>query len=166
MDALSLWLSAQLEPIASYIRGFNIPAPITQWGHPLMMAIVVFAMGTAVGLAGWQGRSLRLAGEADATATQKTFYGHRVIAKLMTAFIVMGYSGGLLSLVMQGKPILSSYHFWTGSLVIGLLGTNTLLSWFFGDRAGLRTAHAYLGSAALCIMFAHALLGLKLGLSL
>ncbi len=165
MDAVREWLSTQLEPIAAIFRGLALPSAITHWGHPLMMGIVIFAMGTAVGLAGWQGRALRLAGEADAAQTQKTLYNHKLFAKLMTAFIVLGYSGGLLSLVMQGEPILSSYHFWTGSLVISLLGANAVLSWFFGDRANLRTAHAYLGSTALCVMFGHALLGLKLGLS-
>ncbi|NEQ28997.1 MAG: DUF4079 domain-containing protein, partial [Microcoleus sp. SIO2G3] len=45
-----------LEPIANQFRGLRIPDPIVHWGHPLMMAIVVFVMGSFIGLAGWRGR--------------------------------------------------------------------------------------------------------------
>ncbi|MEL6333814.1 MAG: DUF4079 domain-containing protein, partial [Cyanobacteria bacterium J06626_26] len=86
----------------------------------------------------------------------------------MTTFIAMGYSGGLLSLVMQGQPILESPHFWTGSAVLGLLGLNGAISMskFGGGQDSLRSAHAYIGTAALALMVVHAALGLKLGLSI
>jgi hypothetical protein len=83
-------------------------------------------------------------------------------------FMAAGYTGGVLSLVMQHHPILESPHFWTGTIVLLLLlinGTIALTS-FGGNKAALRTAHAYLGSTALCILFLHAVLGLKLGLAL
>lgn len=69
---------------------------------------------------------------------------------------------------MQRKPILESPHFWTGSTVIVLLTINALIaaSGFVGDKKISRTVHAYVGSIALCIMFLHAILGLKLGLSI
>lgn len=35
-----------------------------------------------------------------------------------------------------------------------------------GNKAALRTVHAYMGSTALCILFLHAVVGLKLGLSI
>lgn len=35
----------------------------------------------------------------------------------------------VLSLIMQGQPIFSSRHFWTGSTVIGLLGLNGLIGY-------------------------------------
>ena len=55
----------------------------------------------------------------------------------MFTFIVLGYTGGVLSLVMQGQPIFESYHFWTGGLVIGLLGLNGAISFtkFGGGKA-------------------------------
>lgn len=152
-----------LEPIAQQFSTLGLPEPIIHWGHPLMMAIVIFVMGSFVGLAGWRGRVL-----GDKDAANKSRSDHRKIAPWMFLFLAMGYSGGLLSLVMQHKSILESPHFWTGTIVLGLLGVNGLISLvgFGGNKATLRTAHAYLGSIALCVLFFHALLGLKLGLSI
>lgn len=148
-----------LEPIAGFFESLGVPEPIVHWGHPLMMGIVIFVMGSFVGLTGWQVR----VGAETALSRQ----GHRQLAPWMFIFIAAGYTGGILSLVMQDQPILASPHFWTGSAVVMLLGVNAVLSLGFGkDTPGLRTAHAYLGSTVLCLMFLHALLGLKLGLSL
>lgn len=156
-------LTEFLEPIAQQFRQLGIPEPIVHWGHPFFMAIVIFVMGSFVGLAGWRGRLL-----TDAAEKAKNLADHRRIAPLMTLFLAMGYTGGLLSLVMQKQPLLESPHFWTGSAVLGLLFLNGTISLtgFGGNQAALRTAHAYLGSAILCLLFFHALLGLKLGLSI
>lgn len=163
MESLGQNLSELLEPIAAWFRTLNTPEPIVHWGHPAMMGIVVFAMGSFVGITGWRGRSLE-AGEEKV----KNFSEHAKLAPFMTLFIVLGYTGGILSLVMQQQPILQSPHFWTGSLVIGLLVTNGAIAatGFGKNNPGLRSVHAYLGSAALCVMFLHAVLGLKLGLSI
>jgi hypothetical protein len=156
-------LSELLEPIAAQFRNLGIPEPITHWGHPLMMGIVVFVMGSFVGWAGWRGRVL-----ADEAAASKSRSDHRKLAPFMFLFMALGYTGGLLSLVMQHQPVLESPHFWTGSIVLLLLAINGAISLFGfgGNKAALRTAHAYLGSAALGIMFLHAVFGLKLGLSI
>ncbi len=161
MSNLSNWL----EPIAAWFRSLGTPEPIVHWGHPLMMGIVVFMMGSFVGLAGWRGRSLAT---VDAAAAVKSRADHRKLAPLMFLFIALGYTGGVLSLVMQHKPILESPHFWTGSIVIALLGANGLIAatGFAKNKPALRTVHAYVGSVALCALFLHALLGLKLGLSI
>jgi magnesium-transporting ATPase (P-type) len=156
-------LANRLEPIAAWFRSFNLPEPIVHWGHPLMMAIVVFVMGSVVGITGWRGRE---AVEPKEAATSRA--NHRQIAPLMFLFIVLGSTGGVLSLVMQQKPILESPHFWTGAVVLVLLGTNAAIAAtdFGKNKPALRTAHAYLGSTALCLLFLHALLGLKLGLAI
>lgn len=163
MENVSQLLTPILEPIAEQFRSFGTPAPIVHWGHPLMMGIVVFFMGSFVGLAGWRGRVL-----ADTDAANKSRADHRKIAPWMFLFIALGYTGGVLSLVMQHQPILESPHFWTGSVVLILLGTNGIISLagFGGNKAALRTVHAYLGSTALCLLFLHAVLGLKLGLAI
>ena len=156
-------LRAFLEPIASWFGRFGLPEPIVHWGHPLMMGTVIFVMGSFVAYAGWRGRT---AGDQEIAIKNRA--NHRKIAPWMFTFITLGYTGGVLSLVMQDQPILESPHFLTGSLVVLLLALNGLLSLgnFVGDKAALRTTHAYLGSTALTIMFIHAFLGLKLGLSI
>ncbi|PSB42353.1 DUF4079 domain-containing protein [Cyanosarcina cf. burmensis CCALA 770] len=152
-----------LEPIAAWFRSLGIPEPIVHWGHPLMMGIVVFVMGSFVGFAGWRGRIV-----ADKDVAVENLISHRTLAPWMFGFMAAGYTGGLLSLVMQQQPILKSPHFWTGSIVLLLLLVNGALAFFgFGkDKGTLRTVHAYLGSTALCLMFLHAVLGLRLGLAI
>ena len=154
-------LYQQLEPIATWFRSLGTPEPIVQWGHPAMMAIVVFVMGSSVGLAGWRGRIV-----VDKDAALKSRQAHRQLAPWMLFFIAAGYTGGVLSLVMQHQPILESFHFWTGSTVLLLLFINAAIALGFGHHKSLRTIHAYLGSTALCLLFLHALLGVKLGLSI
>ena len=152
-----------LEPIAAEFRSLGIPEPIVHWGHPLMMAIVVFVMGSFVGFAGWRGRAIQ-----DKAIATKSLSDHRTLAPWMFFFMAAGYTGGVLSLVMQQQPILESPHFWTGSIVLVLLLINSAIALFgFGNnKAVLRTSHAYLGSTALCLLFLHAVLGLKLGLTI
>ena len=158
-------LRSLLEPIANWFNRLGTPEPIVHWGHPLMMAIVVFVMGSAVAWAGWRGRTL--AGVNKEVAV-KNKADHRKTAPLMYIFLVLGYTGGVLSLVMQGQPILESPHFLTGTVVVALLTINAVIAatGFVGNEKTARTVHAYVGSTALIILVAHAVLGLKLGLSI
>ena len=155
-------VSEMLEPIAASFRNMGIPEPITHWGHPAMMGIVVFVMGSYTAYAGWKGRS---ATDADVAAKNKA--DHKKLAPLVFLFIATGYTGGVLSLVMQKQPIFESSHFWTGTIALGLLAVNGLISLtkFAGDKPQLRSIHAYLGSAAMLIFVAHAAFGVQLGLS-
>ncbi len=156
-------LTELLEPIAAKFRDLNVPEPIVHWGHPAMMGIVIFVMGSYTAYAGW---NAKLATDKDIAAKSRA--DHRKLAPLMFAFLAMGYTGGLLSLVMQHKPILESPHFWTGSIALGFLATNSILSkaGFWGDKTSLRITHAYLGTVVMGLLIVHAALGLKLGLSL
>ncbi|QXE25549.1 hypothetical protein B6N60_04269 [Richelia sinica FACHB-800] len=154
-----------LEPLAAWFRALGIPEPIVHWGHPMMMGIVIFVMGTFVGIAGWRGKLLE---GTDKDAAIQSRGAHRILAPWMFIFLAGGYTGGVLSLVMQHQPLFESPHFWTGSIVLILLLVNGVisLSGFFGDKKPLRAVHAYLGTAALGLLFVHALLGFNLGLSL
>lgn len=157
-------LSELLEPIAAWFRSMNMPEPIVHWGHPVMMGIVVLVMGSFVALTGWRGRLLTA---TDDAAASKNRTDHKKIAPLMFLFIALGYTGGVLSLVMQKQPILESPHFWTGTIAIALLSINALLSTFgFSQGKGFRSIHAYLGSFILVLLLVHGALGLKLGLSI
>ena len=163
MNGFADSLTQALEPMAEVFRGMNMPEPIVHWGHPLMMAIVAFVLGSAVAIAGWKGR---LATDPSVAAANRA--QHRKLAPLMALFLAMGYSGGLLSLVMQEQEILASPHFWTGSLVLLLLGVNGLISLtkFGGGRPVLRLTHAYVGTGIMALLLVHGALGLKLGLSI
>jgi hypothetical protein len=152
-----------LEPIAQVFQNLGVPEPVVHWGHPAMMAIVVFVMAMFVGVAGWRGRISK-----DTEVAQKQRAEHRKLAPWMFLFIALGYTGGVLSLVMQEQPIMESPHFWTGSTVLLLLTLNSALSLsgFGGNQKALRTTHAYLGLGILGLFILHAAFGLKLGLSI
>ena len=99
-------LRASIQPIADWFNSLGTPEPIIHWGHPLMMAIVAFVMGSAAALAGWRGRTLA------ATNTElavKNKADHRKIAPLMYVFLVSGYTGGVLSLVKKMPSIYKLY---------------------------------------------------------
>lgn len=150
-----------LEPIADWFGSFPIPAVVTHWGHPLMMGIVVVVIGGFALVKGWKIR------KADDTEVKnESAYWHKKAALWLTTFISIGWTGGVLSLVMQGEPIFESVHFWTGTAAIAMLMANGALSLtkFLGKDA-LRTTHAYLGSAAIALLAVHAVLGVNLGLS-
>lgn len=157
--------SELLEPIAAWFRSLGIPEPIVHWGHPVMMAIVIFAVGTFVGVSGWRGKLLE---DTNKDAALKSRLAHRQLAPWLFLFLAGGYTGGVLSLVMQHKPLFESPHFWTGSLVLILLLINGVISFsgFGGNKKVLRATHAYLGSVALGILLLHAVLGFNLGISL
>ena len=42
-------VSAVLEPIAGWFRCLGVPEAVVHWGHPAMMGIVIFVVGTFVG---------------------------------------------------------------------------------------------------------------------
>jgi hypothetical protein len=157
-------LSDALEQIAVPFAVSELLNTIVHWGHPVMMGIVVLVMGSYTAYAGWQSR---LSQDGDVVAKNRA--DHRKLAPWLFLLIVLGYTGGILSLVMQKHPILESSHFWTGSYRIGLLAFNGLLSitGFNGDKKELfRTIHAYIGSIALILLLVHGVFGLQLGLSL
>lgn len=162
METLRQFVRSLLQPAADFFSGFDLPEPITHWGHPLMMAIVIFVMGTFTGWVGWR---IRLSD--DPAVANENRSAHRKLAPWLFLFLAAGYSGGVLSLIMQGQEIFASPHFWTGSVVIALLASNGLISAtkFGGNQAALRTTHAYLGTIALAIMVIHAIFGVTLGLA-
>jgi F0F1-type ATP synthase membrane subunit c/vacuolar-type H+-ATPase subunit K len=163
MNQPAVDLTEFLEPLAATFRNLGMPEIIVRWGHPVMMGIVVLAMGSAVAYSGWQGR---LATDKEVAAKNRA--DHRKIAPLMFLFLAMGYTGGVLSLVIQKQPILGSVHFWTGTVVIGFLASTSLLplSGFWGDKPLARQIHAYLGVAIMALLVVHGIFGLKLGLSI
>jgi hypothetical protein len=157
-------LSQLLEPIAAWFGRLGIPEPITRWGHPVMMGTVILMMGSYVAYSGWKAR---LTEEVEVSAKYRA--EHRQLAPWMFLFLAMGYSGGILSLVMQHHAVLESPHFWTGSVALLLLGLTSSLA-LFGfageEKSTARTVHAYLGAGIMILLLVHIWAGLSLGFSL
>ncbi|WP_310487577.1 DUF4079 domain-containing protein [Chamaesiphon sp. VAR_69_metabat_338] len=158
-------LSQLLEPLASQFRALNLPELLTHWGHPFFMSIVMFVMGGYGAYVGWKGRILTA---SDPKAAIESKGEHRKIMPVMFAMMAIGATGGILSLVIQKHAVMASPHFLTGSVVLIFLAINSLISFtgFGGDKPELRKVHAYFGSTILVLMVVHALMGLKLGLSI
>jgi len=78
-------------------------------------------------------------------------------------FFLLGGQGGLVLLASAGQPILQSAHSSTAIIGIGLLLAQAILGFTMGGSELGRSAHAYLGSATMLALFAHAYYGLALG---
>lgn len=153
-----------LEPIAAWFNTLGTPEPIVRWGHPVMMGIVVLVMGGYAVYAGWRGRVLV---GVDEAAASKNRTDHKNLMPFVFLFIVLGYTGGVLSLVMQQEAIFESPHFWTGTVAIALLALNGLLAAVgFPLGKGFRSIHAYVGLGIAVLLVLHGVFGLKLGLSI
>ncbi|HAC65579.1 MAG TPA: DUF4079 domain-containing protein [Cyanothece sp. UBA12306] len=157
-------LAELLEPLAALFRNLSMPEVIVHWGHPVMMGIVVLVMGSFTAYMGWRSRFVK-----DGEEVAKSRASHRQLAPWVFLFITLGYTGGVLSLLIQQKPILESSHFWTGSGVLLLLAISAItpLIGFGGEqKEGYRTFHAYLGGVVAILLIVHGVFGLQLGLSL
>lgn len=151
-----------LTPAAEYFNTLGLPEPLIHWGHPGNMAVVLFAMGGyGAGYLGWQ---IRLSDDGDVVAKAKDM--HPKLAVGMFVFFALGAVGGMMSLIMQDRPIFESPHVWTGLAGLTLLSFQAMLPLFFAESRDSRTVHAYLGSGILALFLVHAGLGLKLGLSI
>ncbi|KAG2495104.1 hypothetical protein HYH03_006714 [Edaphochlamys debaryana] len=151
-----------LEPSATYFKTLDLPEALIHWGHPGNMAVVLFAMGGyGAAYLGWQIRTSN-----DAAVLEKARDMHPKLAAGMFFFFALGATGGMMSLIMQDRPIFESPHVWTGLAGLALLGVQSVLPLAFASGSGeARTAHAYLGSSIMALFLVHAALGLNLGLS-
>ena len=146
----------------SVVAANNIPSALIKWFHGVNMGIVLATMATFGAFLGWKIRG----GEGDIEFTGKTARElHPTLMGLAFLFFFLGGQGGLVLLDVQNQPILNSTHFVTGSIGIALLAFQGLLPKFFASEngEGLRTVHAYLGSATMLLLFVHAGFGLQLG---
>ncbi|MEW5313641.1 MAG: hypothetical protein WDW38_005193 [Sanguina aurantia] len=159
-----------LLPQAEYFASLNLPSEIIKFGHPGNMAVVLLAMG-GYGSAylGWQIRNTRTAeapSEEAMTLMDKAKELHPKLAGGMFVFFAAGAAGGVLSEVMQGRPILESSHFGTAVAGLTLLALQAMLPLFFSEDPSIRTMHAVLGSSIMGIFLVHASLGIQLATTL
>ncbi|KAG1662945.1 hypothetical protein FOA52_006698 [Chlamydomonas sp. UWO 241] len=152
-----------LTPAAAYFNTLDLPEALIHWGHPGNMAVVLFAMGGYGAL--YQGWQIRTSDDMSIVKAAKD--SHPKLAGAMFAFFAFGAIGGMMSLIMQGKPIFESSHVTTGLVGLGLLSVQAVLPAFFASGGpNARTVHAVLGTSILGLFLVHAGLGLQLGLSI
>uniref|UniRef100_A0A061S7Q6 Uncharacterized protein n=2 Tax=Tetraselmis sp. GSL018 TaxID=582737 RepID=A0A061S7Q6_9CHLO len=154
-------IAGALQPAADYFNTLGLPEWLIHWGHPANMTVVLFAMG---GYGSWLGWQIRV-GDDEATI-EKAVDLHPKLMVGMGFFFALGASGGMLSLLMQGKPIFNDAHVWTGLGGLSLLALQGMLALFFEDDPNARTAHAFFGTGVMALFVVHAFLGLQLGLSI
>ncbi|KAF8066288.1 NDB1 [Scenedesmus sp. PABB004] len=128
-------IRAALTPAADYFSTLGVPDWLVHWGHPGNMAVVLLAMGGYGSYLGWQ---IRLSDDGDLVAKAKDL--HPKLTAGMFFFFALGATGGMMSLIMQGKPIFESSHVWTGLAGLSLLSLQAMLPLFFSEGAGARTA--------------------------
>ena len=141
----------------------DLPEALVHWGHPGNMAVVLLAMGGYGALTlGWQIRTTSDSVSDSASAlllpnstlllTNSSLEYHfplpwqcqEVLAKAkdmhpklaggMFVFFALGAIGGMMSLLMQDKPIFESPHVWSGLAGLGLLALQATLPAFFASQ--------------------------------
>ena len=141
------------------------PDFLLHWGHGAAMSTVLFLMGGYGGFLGWQTRLGNGAEVYPLSLGEAARELHPKIMGLALFFFLLGGQGGLVLLATAGQPILTSAHSSTAVIGIALLLAQAGMGVTMGGSELGRTVHAYLGTATLLALVAHAYNGLNLGLS-
>lgn len=160
---------AVIQRLADYFKTLSIPEPVVEYGHPVMMTIMVAAMGLGGAYLGWAGRL-----NPDKRAGVKQKQTHATIMGAFTLLAFLGASGGMLSVAMQGFPVGQSAHSLSAVLVLVLLTFNGIYAgtgFGAGNKRGKeateamaqgRRLHAYLGAFIVGALLLHAFLGAQI----
>lgn len=130
------------------------------------MSSVLLSMGLIGSWMGWQIRSGNGETVNALTLGETMREAHPKIMAGAFFFFLLGGQGGLVLLDSQGGSILESPHAITALIGMLLLAVQAALPFVAFDKAGARSAHAYLGSFTIVALFAHMATGISLGLSL
>ena len=153
-------LEGAIQPLADVLNIIT-PMPVTKYAHGAAMAGILLLLGGQAAYYGWQ---LRLSDNPETIETAKA--RHPTLARTVTASFTFGALGGLISLVMQGKPLLQSPHATTGIIGLLLLYLQASLPLFFEDDPNARGIHAWFGSGILLFFLLHLKLGVEFALRL
>jgi hypothetical protein len=158
-----------IQRVADYFKTLSIPEPVVEYGHPVMMTIMVAAMGLGGAYLGWAGRL-----NPDKKAGVKQKQTHATVMGAFTLLAFLGASGGALSVAMQGFPVGQSAHALSAVLVLVLLSFNGIYAgtgFGAGNKRGReateaiaqgRRVHAYLGAFIVGALLLHGFLGLQM----
>lgn len=150
-------------PLFKSAQEAGLPDVIIKWGHPAAMGTVLCTMGVFGSYLGWAIRNGEGSTVGALTLGQTYSELHPKLMGAAVFFFFLGGQGGLVLNQVQGKPILDSTHATTAVLGLFLLAVQALLPLTFGSNANTRTAHAFLGSATMAVLFFHMMQGIALG---
>merc|ERR1712146_520535 len=157
---------------------------IVKYGHPAMMFVMLASMGGYGIYLGYQIRQNRLAKQSLASGSDGKAIDidevddnsenesiimnakkmHPLLMGGLTIFS-LGAQGGVVSELVQGKPLTNSLHFVSGGVLLTFLliqyATSTAMS-----KENVRNIHAIFGSAVALLILSHAIFGFQLAFSL
>lgn len=157
---------AWIQKLADAVGTLNIPEPVTTYGHPAMMGLMVLGMGLPGTLIGWNGR---LNENKKNGVQQKKLHENIMLAFYLLTFF--GGFGGTLATAMGGYDIWQTPHAISALVVLLLLGGNSALAYsgFTVGNDGTpkgrlqgRKLHSYFGVAIMAAFSVHALLGVSI----
>jgi len=139
------------------------PEFLLHWGHGAAMGTFLVAMCGYGTFLGWQTR-LGNGGEVYVLSLgQSARTLHPLLMGLALFLFALGGQGGLVLLANAGQPILQSAHSSTAVIGLGLMASQAGLGVTMADDETKRTAHAFLGSGVMVVLFVHMYFGLGLG---
>jgi len=144
----------------------GLPEAVVHWGHPLAMGTVLCTMGVFGTFLGWNIRTGNGGMNMGALTLGET--ARELHPKLMLAacfFFFLGGQGGLVLNAVEGRPILESPHALSAVAGLAILAVQGALPMAFKSTPVTRSAHAYLGSATMALLFFHMADGIFLGKS-
>ena len=144
---------------------FGVGAPdfLYHWGHGAAMFTALLTMGGYGTYLGWQTRLGNGDDVLPLNLGKANRDMHKILMPVMTFIFLLGGQGGFVLLRGQGQPILQSPHSSTAVIGLLLLFVQGLIGKTMGDSPEGRTLHAYLGSATMLALLAHAFYGFQLG---
>lgn len=140
---------------------------LIHWGHPAAMATVLLTMVNFGAYLGWQTRLGNGNDKMLLTLGQTYRQMHPLLMSGALFFFFLGGQGGIVLTALQGRNLLESTHATTAFLGLGLMVLQAALPYYtkFAEKDFTRTAHAYLGSATMAVLYFHMVAGLQVGFS-
>merc|ERR1712146_626024 len=167
------------------IRDMNIDPLIVKYGHPAMMFVMLASMGGYGVYLGYQIRQNRLAKKALVSGTDGNTVDldeidddsdnksiimnvkkmHPLLMGGLTIFSFLGAQGGVVSELVQGKPLTNSTHFVSAGVLLTFLLIQFASSQSM-SKENVRNIHAIFGTGVSLLILAHAVFGFQLAFSL